>query len=138
MFCCVECRIKIKTQFQNVLLTLNLLYIAFALNTTTNTACFAQNYSMSQQQACNVQTETESLKPCIIKFGTLLKTGNLDQLIQKTIVFDDQETLLPFAVSSCYYVVSYLVSKLLSCQLPVILTLIFSDNSMKIEVTLAN
>ena len=48
MFCCGS----------KFLLTLNLIYTAYTMNATTNTACFAYN----------LRTRTESLKPCIQLF----------------------------------------------------------------------
>ena len=37
----------------------------FVLNTTINTACFAQSFCISYQQTCNLRTGTETLKCCI-------------------------------------------------------------------------
>ena len=68
MFCCVECKIRSKTEIQNVLLTSKPVSTAFALNTTTKLACLARNFSISYQQPYNLRTGTETLKKCIQLF----------------------------------------------------------------------
>ena len=40
----------------------NVIYTAFALDTTTHTACFARNFCISYQQMCILRTGNDSLK----------------------------------------------------------------------------
>ena len=65
--CLVVLNVKllVKRRFKTFDRLLNLLYTAFALNTTINKACFAQNFCMTKQQAQNLRTGTESIKLCI-------------------------------------------------------------------------
>ena len=61
-------KLQVKIRFKTFYLLLELLYSPLALSTTTDTACFVcfiRNLCISQQQACNLRTGAESLKPCI-------------------------------------------------------------------------
>ena len=64
-FVVLNVKLQVKFRFKMFYCLLKLLYTAFALNSTTNIACFARNLCISQQQACNLQTRNESLNPCI-------------------------------------------------------------------------
>ena len=70
--CFVESNVKleVKLKFKTFSWLENLFSTAFAWNTTTNTACLARYFGISWQQTCNLQTGTESLKPCVTSLLT--------------------------------------------------------------------
>ena len=53
-FCCVECKITSKTYIENVLLTRKTYSTSFALNSTTNAACFARIFLLIYRLELNL------------------------------------------------------------------------------------
>ena len=65
-FVVLNLKLQLKVRFKTCYRLLELLYSAFAFNTTAKTTWFARNFCISQQQACNLQTGPESLQDGVL------------------------------------------------------------------------